>query len=95
MTERAERAHRTRDRKRDAHEKIRLGGLIVKAGLRNEDPAVILGLLDEASRSLEDQQTRVRYRRRGKAIFDDNAETAHHRLGGDGSDDDGVCDPGG
>lgn len=36
-------------RKRDAHEKIQLGGLIVKAGLRDLDKSVILGALLEVA----------------------------------------------
>lgn len=35
------------DRKRDAHEKIQLGGVVVKAGLRAVDKAVLLGALLE------------------------------------------------
>ena len=76
MIERGARARRTKDRKRDAHEKIQLGGLIVKAGLRFEDRAVLLGLLDEARNALTDDQTRERYRRRGKALFEHDSKTA-------------------
>ncbi|MCF6204779.1 MAG: conjugal transfer protein TraD [Methylococcaceae bacterium] len=36
-----------KDRKQDTHEKIQLGGLVVKAGLRNADKAIILGALCE------------------------------------------------
>ncbi|MGB7184564.1 MAG: conjugal transfer protein TraD [Burkholderiaceae bacterium] len=32
-------------RRKDAHEKILLGGLVAKAGLRETDPALILGAL--------------------------------------------------
>lgn len=35
----------TRERRKDAHEKIQLGGLVVKAGLREIDPAIVLGAL--------------------------------------------------
>lgn len=35
-------------RKKDAREKIELGGLIVKAGMRYEKRALLLGLLIEA-----------------------------------------------
>ena len=35
------------DRKKDTREKIALGGLIVKAGLRYESRALLLGLLIE------------------------------------------------
>src|SRR4051812_23492276 len=36
-----------RERKRDAHEKIQLGGLVVKAGLRELDQAVLFGAMLE------------------------------------------------
>lgn len=66
---------RSASRKRDAHEKIQLGGLIVKAGLRSEDKAIILGLLAEAAETLGDIEARERFRKRGKAIFEDDRET--------------------
>lgn len=74
MIERQYRAQRARDRKRDARSKIQLGGLIVKAGLGHEDPAVLLGLLSEGFDALGHDETRARYRRRGKAIFDDDTK---------------------
>lgn len=43
---------RTDDRKKDTREKIQLGGLIAKAGLRYEKRALLLGLLIEAKRNL-------------------------------------------
>lgn len=39
-------------RKRDTREKIELGGLIVKAGMRYEKRALLLGLLIEAEKRL-------------------------------------------
>lgn len=39
----------TEDRKKDAREKITLGGLVVKAGLRKADRAFLLGVLLEAA----------------------------------------------
>lgn len=39
----------TDERKKDAREKISLGGLIVKAGLREADRAYLLGVLLEAA----------------------------------------------
>lgn len=39
----------TDDRKKDAREKITLGGLVVKAGLREADRAFLLGALLEAA----------------------------------------------
>lgn len=35
-------------RRKDTREKIQLGGLVVKAGLRNADPAYLLGVFMEA-----------------------------------------------
>ena len=37
------------ERKRDAHEKIQLGGVVIKAGLRTVDKAVLLGALLEVA----------------------------------------------
>lgn len=37
-------------RKKDARQKIQLGGLVVKAGLREADKAFILGVLIEAAK---------------------------------------------
>jgi len=84
---------RSADRKRDAHEKILLGGLVVKAGLRDEDKAVILGLLVEAAERLGDMHVREHYRLRGKAIFDNDRQT-RATAGSAGDDDDrGVSRP--
>ncbi|UXN76149.1 conjugal transfer protein TraD (plasmid) [Devosia sp. A8/3-2] len=40
-----QKASQTADRKKDTREKIQLGGLIAKAGLRYEKRALLLGLL--------------------------------------------------
>jgi Conjugal transfer protein TraD len=40
------------ERRRDTRRKIQLGGLVIKAGLADEEPAVILGLLAAAKRVL-------------------------------------------
>jgi len=42
------------NRKIDAHEKIMLGGLIVKVGLRKTDKALILGVLVNLRKQIED-----------------------------------------
>ncbi|WP_109578420.1 conjugal transfer protein TraD [Aminobacter sp. AP02] len=44
-------------RKQDTRQKIEMGGLIVKAGLRNEKPALLLGLLLDARRRLNEDET--------------------------------------
>lgn len=44
-------------RKKDAREKIELGGLIVKAGLRYEKRALLLGVLIEAKKTIRGDET--------------------------------------
>ncbi|WP_162936965.1 type IV conjugative transfer system coupling protein TraD [Agrobacterium deltaense] len=44
-------------RKKDTREKIELGGLIVKAGLRYEKRALLLGLLIDAARRIRGDET--------------------------------------
>ena len=44
---------RMQERKQDTRQKIQWGGLIKKAGLHEEPPPVLLGLLLEAKDSLE------------------------------------------
>ena len=62
-------------RKKDAREKIQLGGLIAKAGLRYEKRALLLGLLiDGARRIRADEQERVRLLAIGTEAFGDDAE---------------------
>jgi hypothetical protein len=56
-------------RRREAHEKIALGGLIVKAGLRGAAKAVLLGGLLELAGRLEDHEERERLRKIGDAAF--------------------------
>lgn len=52
-------------RKQDAREKIELGGLIVKAGLREADRAIILGALVELAHRIGDPDEGERLRRIG------------------------------
>ncbi|CAN7670853.1 type IV conjugative transfer system coupling protein TraD [Pararhizobium sp. LjRoot255] len=57
-------------RKKDTREKIELGGLIVKAGLRYEKRALLLGLLiDAGSRIKGDQSERRRLMAIGAEAF--------------------------
>ena len=44
------------ERKQDTRHKIQLGGLIVKAGLGGEEKALILGILLEAKRAIENSK---------------------------------------
>ena len=43
-------------RKKDTREKIELGGLIVKAGMRYEKRALLLGALVDAARRIKDDE---------------------------------------
>ncbi len=56
-------------RRKDAHEKISLGGLIVKAGLREADKAFILGVLLDAASRLSDGDYRARMTDLGRRNF--------------------------
>lgn len=57
-------------RKKDTREKIELGGLIVKAGLRHEKRALLLGMLiDAASRVKADENERLRLTAIGAEAF--------------------------
>ena len=86
MHERRYRASQTEARKKDAREKIQLGGLIIKAGLRSADRAVILGVLVDAAARLGDAAERARLAAIGKAIFDNDSEETD-AVGSAGGDD--------
>lgn len=59
-------------RRKDTREKIQLGGLIAKAGLRYEKRALLLGLLvDGASRIRTDEAERARLMAIGMKAFAD------------------------
>jgi hypothetical protein len=57
------------ERRRDTRRKIQLGGLVIKAGLAGEEPAVILGLLAAARRVLNGAHA-ADSRRRWKELGD-------------------------
>ncbi|KJF70882.1 type IV conjugative transfer system coupling protein TraD [Agrobacterium arsenijevicii] len=62
-------------RKKDAREKIELGGLIVKAGLRYEKRALLLGLLIDASNRIKgDDAEKSRLTAIGAEAFGDDSE---------------------
>lgn len=67
------RASQAEARRKDTREKIELGGLIAKAGLRYEKRALLLGLLlDAADRIRRDEVERARLLALGeKAFFND------------------------
>ncbi|WLS01388.1 conjugal transfer protein TraD [Shinella sumterensis] len=58
------------NRQKDAHEKIQLGGLIVKAGLREENRAFILGVLLTAAEQKDNPQLRDAMIKKGRDAFD-------------------------
>jgi hypothetical protein len=59
----------TAERKADTRRKIQLGGLIVKAGLAAEEPAVLLGMLTAGASVLKGPSA-LDSRRRWKKIGD-------------------------
>lgn len=62
-------------RKKDTREKIELGGLIVKAGLRYEKRALLLGLLIDAIQRLRsDEKERDRLTAIGAEAFGHDSE---------------------
>ncbi|WP_292066032.1 type IV conjugative transfer system coupling protein TraD [Mesorhizobium sp.] len=62
-------------RKKDTREKIELGGLIVKAGLRFEKRALLLGMLiDGGRRARNDEQERARLTALGAEAFGHDSE---------------------
>ena len=77
-------------RRKDNRLKFQLGGLVVKAGLGDEDHAVILGLLIESAKRLAANGERERLLAIGKEAFrrepeeadsDDRADRPHGRDG--------------
>ncbi len=70
-----DRARRGDDRKKDTREKIQLGGLIVKAGLRYEKRALLLGMLiDAGERARASEVERERLAAIGTKAFSDERE---------------------
>lgn len=59
----------TDDRKKDAREKITLGGLVVKAGLRQADRAFLLGVLLEAASIRTGSNEHHRLKAKGAMAF--------------------------
>ena len=57
-------------RKADTYRKIQLGGLVIKAGMAEQPPAVILGALIEALQQMQSDPSRIaRYKAIGDANF--------------------------
>ncbi|CUX71959.1 MULTISPECIES: type IV conjugative transfer system coupling protein TraD [Agrobacterium] len=62
-------------RKKDTREKIELGGLIVKAGLRYEKRSLLLGLLIDASGRIKGDETeKARLAAIGAEVFGNDGE---------------------
>ena len=57
------------ERKLDTREKIQLGGLIIKVGLRDEEKAAILGGLVELAEALKNPKERLRLKTKGEEVF--------------------------
>ncbi|WP_287196232.1 type IV conjugative transfer system coupling protein TraD [Mesorhizobium sp.] len=69
------RSQATDARKKDTREKIELGGLIAKAGLRYEKRALLLGLLIDASQRIKgDDAERARLTAIGAEAFGRDGE---------------------
>ena len=62
------------DRRKDAREKIALGGLIVKAGLRSANKAFLLGVLVEAATHSPGSGEHTRLEKLGKTAFGEAME---------------------
>jgi Conjugal transfer protein TraD len=57
-------------RKADTYRKIQLGGLVIKAGMADADPAIILGALIDAHEAIGSDPNRLkRYKALGDACF--------------------------
>ena len=75
-------------RKEDTRRKIQLGGLVVKAGLGAEPPAVVLGLLVEAARALSGERgeaLRERFKKAGDHAFSEETTGAAPAVASSGS----------
>ena len=62
------------DRRKDARDKIALGGLIVKAGLRDANKAFLLGVLTEAATRPPGSIEHTRLEKLGKTAFGEAQE---------------------
>lgn len=83
------------ERKRDTREKIQLGGLVVKAGLRSADRAVILGALVDLARRTHNQTEWARLRAIGKAAFGNDMEETRAHNGASSTYDRNAVGPDG
>ncbi|RUV04209.1 MULTISPECIES: conjugal transfer protein TraD [Hyphomicrobiales] len=58
------------NRQKDAHEKILLGGLVVKAGLRDENRAFLMGVLLTAAEQKDNEKLREAMIEKGRRAFE-------------------------
>ncbi|QCJ00935.1 type IV conjugative transfer system coupling protein TraD (plasmid) [Agrobacterium larrymoorei] len=73
--ERMSKAMTSDARRQDTREKIELGGLIVKAGLRYEKRALLLGLLIDAGKRIKGDETeKSRLTAIGAEVFGNDGE---------------------
>lgn len=71
----------TNERKKDIREKIALGGLIVRAGLREADRAFLLGVLLQAAAVVTGSREHERLKSAGTLAFRDaTANDGERRL---------------
>ena len=70
-------------RKADAYRKIALGGLVIKAGLGDQDKALLLGILLDAAHRITDAAEAKRLHALGEAAFKDHRhdQRGTERLG--------------
>jgi hypothetical protein len=63
------RTEKVADRRKDAREKIELGGLLVKAGLRKESKAALYGGILELAESLKNADEKKRLEAKGRTAL--------------------------
>ncbi|MES2832450.1 MAG: conjugal transfer protein TraD [Pseudomonadota bacterium] len=66
------------NRQEDANKKIRLGGLIVLAGLADCDKGVLMGVLIDASKQQQDLQATTRWKTIGDSLLSQQASDNRH-----------------
>lgn len=71
-------ATKKRERQEDTNKKIRLGGLIVLAGLADCDKGVLMGALIDASQQRQDKETNARWKAAGDSLLKQQAADNRH-----------------
>jgi hypothetical protein len=66
------------NRQEDANRKIKLGGLIILAGLDECDKGILLGALIEVSKQQKDPQTAARWKTMGDSLLMQQATENRH-----------------